>query len=105
MFPSPSAHIGNCPLCSGSLTLESVRPGPFDCPNCLKRIMPVRRPTYLWLRTLLCGVVAVTAARLHGFEWSFLIFVVALYAIPVLLLWDGIIFRLIPPTKFQAVPS
>ncbi len=44
-------------------------------------------------------------ARLRGFDWSFLIFVVSFYALPMLFLWDVIVFKLFPPTKFESVSS
>jgi energy-coupling factor transporter transmembrane protein EcfT len=53
-----------------------------------------------------CGVIAVVTARLRGWEdWSFLIFVVSFYALPVFVLWDTIVFNMFPPRKFEAVPS
>ncbi len=103
-FPSPSDALGKCPACDGTLTLETIRPVPFDCPHCGKSIRPSHRRSYLWLRGVLCGVVAITAAKLRGFDWSFLIFVVSLYAIPVFFLWDIIVGRMFPPTEFEPVP-
>jgi len=47
----------------------------------------------------------VATARLRGFDWSFLIFVVSFYALPMLFLWDVIVFKLFPPTKFESVSS
>ena len=44
-------------------------------------------------------------AKMSGFDWSFLIFVVSFYAIPVFILWDVIVFKLFPPTKFKPVSS
>lgn len=98
-------RVGECPECKGILTPHTIRLGPFNCPYCTKYIRPVRRPSYLWLRFLVCAVIAVATAKLRGWDWSFLIFVVSFYALPVLVLWDLIVFRLFPPTKFEAVPS
>jgi len=47
----------------------------------------------------------VVTARLRRFDWSFLIFVVSFYALPMLFLWDVIVFKLFPPTKFESVSS
>ena len=99
-------RIGDCPECKGILTPETIRPGPFNCPYCAKYIRPIRRrSSYLWLRTLVCGGIAVATAKLRGFDWSFLIFVVSLYALPAFVLWDVIVFKLFPPTKFEPVSS
>ena len=92
-------RVGDCPECKGILTPETIRPGPFNCPYCAKYIRPIRRPSYLWLRILVCGGVAVVTARMRGFDWSFLIFVVSFYALPVFILWDVIVFQLFPPTS------
>jgi hypothetical protein len=70
--------IGECPECNGILTPDTIRSGPFNCPYCAKYIKPIRRPSYLWLRALVCGIIAVVTARRRGFDWSFLIFVVSL---------------------------
>jgi hypothetical protein len=98
-------RIGDCPECKGILTTETIRLGPFNCPYCAKYIRPIRRPSYLSLRILVCVGVAVVTARLRGFDWSFLIFVVSFYALPVFILWDVIVFKLFPPIKFEAVSS
>jgi hypothetical protein len=98
-------RIGDCPECKGILTPETIRPGPFNCPYCAKYIRPIRRRSHLWLRIVVCGVIAVVTARLRGFDWSFLIFVVSFYALPVLFLWDVIVFKLFPPTRFESVSS
>jgi hypothetical protein len=98
-------RIGECPNCKGILTPQAIRLGPFDCPYCARSIKPIRRPSYLWLRTLVCVIIAVGAARRSGFDWSFLIFVVSFYAIPAFVLWDAIVFRFFPPTKFEPVSS
>jgi hypothetical protein len=104
-FPSVSTPIARCPLCQGTLTLETIRASQFDCPHCTKLIRPVHRRSYLWLRGALCAVVAVGAVKLRGFDWSFLIFVISLYALPALFFWDVIVSRMFPPTKFEPVPS
>ncbi len=98
-------RIGECPECKGILTRETIRPGPFNCPYCEKYIRPIRRRSYLWLRFAACGVIAVVTARLRGWDWSFLIFVVSFYALPVLVFWDVIVFKMFPPTKFEPVSS
>jgi len=38
---------------------------------------------------------------LRGRDWSFLIFVVSFYALPVVVLWDTIVFKLFSPKKFE----
>ena len=60
---------------------------------------------YAWLRLSITLAIAIAAAKLRGFDWSFLIFVVSFYAIPVLFVWDSIAFGLFPPTKFRPVHS
>jgi hypothetical protein len=52
-----------------------------------------------------CGTIAVVTAKLRGWPWSFLIFVVSFYALPMLVTWDVLAFRLFPPTKFEPVSS
>jgi hypothetical protein len=59
----------------------------------------------MWLRTSGCLGVAIAAAKLRGFDWSFLVFVIGLYALPVFVFWDTIAFNLFPPTKFEPVQS
>ena len=95
--------IGQCPECLGVLMRDVIRHGPFDCPHCRKQIRPTHRRSYLWLRAITCCAIAIAAVKLRGFEWSFLIFVVSLYAIPAFIFWDVIAFRLFPPTTFEAV--
>jgi len=90
-----------CPLCSGEIPPEDVRLVPFTCAHCGKRIKPADRPSYLWLRTLLCLGIAIGAARSRGWDWSFLIFVIGFYALPVFFLFDRIRFTLFPPKKFE----
>jgi hypothetical protein len=80
--------IARCPVCNGALTRAVIRPGPFDCPHCMKQIRATHSSTYRWARIGVCAAFAVTAARLKGFDWSFLIFVVSLYALPSLMFWD-----------------
>jgi hypothetical protein len=104
-LPSALVRLGECPQCKGILTLETKRPGPFNCPYCGKHIRPIGRRGYLWLRFAVCGVIAVVTARWRGWDWSFLIFVVSFYAFPVLTLWDVILFKMFPPTKFEPVRS
>jgi len=96
-------RIGQCPECNGIFTPDVIRPGPFNCPYCSKYMRPVRRRSYLWLRFAVCGIIAVVTAKLRGWDWSFLIFVVSFYALPVLVLWDVIVFKLFPPKKFELV--
>ena len=98
-------RIAECTECKSILTPETLRPWPFDCPYCAKSIRPIRRPSYLWLRTVVCLFIAVVAARRRGFDWSLLIFVVAFYALPAFVLWDVIVFKLFPPTKFGPISS
>lgn len=100
-----SDQISECPECKGTLTRETIRPGPFNCPYCAKYIRPVHRPRYLWVRGLICVILAVVTARWRGFDWSFLIFVVSFYALPLFVLWDLIVFKLSPPRKFEPVSS
>ena len=98
-------RVGQCPECNGILTPHVIRPGPFNCPYCSKDIRPVRRRSYLWLRFTVCGIIAVVTAKLRGWDWSFLIFVVSFYALPMLVLWDVIVFKFFPPKKFELVSS
>ena len=57
------------------------------------------------MRFASCGVIAIVTARLRGWDWSFLWFVVSFYALPVLVLWDVIVFQVFPPKKFELVSS
>jgi len=41
-------RIAECQECKSTLTPETLRPGPFDCPYCAKFVRPIRRPSYLW---------------------------------------------------------
>ena len=97
--------VAKCPICDGVLTRVVIRPGPFDCPNCLKQIRPIRGPGYRWVRGGLCAALAITAARLKGFDWSFLIFVVSVYAFPALFFWDIFTLDLAPPMRFEPTRS
>ena len=45
------------------------------------------------------------AARMRGFDCSFLIFVVSSYALPVFIAWDVIVLKLFPFAKFEPVSS
>src|SRR4051812_34457612 len=101
-FPTASS-IARCPLCDAAVSRDAIRPGPFDCPHCAKQIQPSHRPGYLWLRGALCVALAVAVAKLRRFDWSLLIFVVSLYAIPAFLFWDAIAFKLFPPKRFEPV--
>jgi hypothetical protein len=100
-----SLGIAKCPNCGGALNRTAIRAGPFDCPHCLKEIRPVRAPSYRWVRGGLCAVLAIGAARLKEFDWSFLIFVVSLYALPALFFWDIFAMDLSPPMRFEPAQS
>ncbi len=39
-------RIGDCPVCKGILTPETIRPGPFNCPYCAMYIRLIRRRRY-----------------------------------------------------------
>lgn len=67
-IPSES-RIGKCPLCEGVLTPHVIRPGPFDCPHCLKRIQPKRGRVYAWSRICVTLAFAIVVARTRGFPW------------------------------------
>jgi len=99
------AGIAKCPICDGTLTRLAIRPGPFDCPHCRKQIRQIQRPSYRWARIVLCAGFAITAAKLKGFDWPFLIFVVSVYALPALFFWDILALDLFPPIRFQATKS
>lgn len=93
--------VARCPVCSGTLTRTVIRPGPFDCPHCMKQIRATHSSTYRWARIGICAAFAITAARIKGFDWSFLIFVVSLYALPSLVFWDILALDLFPPVRFE----
>jgi hypothetical protein len=97
--------LAKCPLCDGVLTRLAIRPGRFNCPHCLKQIRPVRQPGYRWARFGMCAAFAITLARLKGFDWSFLVFVVSVYALPALFFWDILALDLYPPTRFEPTRS
>jgi hypothetical protein len=100
-----SLGLAKCPICDGALNRAAVRPGPFDCPHCLKQIRPIHRPIYRWARGGLCFALAIVAAKLKGFDWSFLIFVVSAYALPAFFFWDVLAVDLSPPTRFEPTHS
>src|SRR5581483_904721 len=102
---SPGSPVGTCPLCGGILTREVIQPVPFDCPHCSARIRPSHRPSYLWLRFTVTVGIGIAAARLRGFDWSFLVFVVGFFALPALFFWDAIVWRLFPPRRFEPAPE
>ena len=105
---SPRLHsigLARCPICDGVLNRAAVRPGPFDCPHCLKQIRPIHRPIYRWARGGLCLALAIFAAKLKGFDWSFLIFVVSAYALPAFFFWDIFALDMFPPTRFEPTRS
>ena len=112
-FPSRSSALpGGLPsralpksICDGVLNRAAVRPGPFDCPHCLKQIRPIHRPIYRWARGGLCLALAIFAAKLKGFDWSFLIFVVSAYALPAFFFWDIFALDMFPPTRFEPTRS
>ena len=97
--------IAKCPICDGTLTRLAIRPYPFDCPHCRKRIRQIHRPIYRWARVALCAAFAITAAKLKGFDWSFLVFVVSAFALPAFFFWDILALDLFPPVRFQAAES
>jgi hypothetical protein len=96
-----SIGLAKCPICDGVLTRVAIRPGRFDCPHCLKQIRPIHRPIYRWARGGLCLALAIFAAKLKGFDWSFLIFVVSAYALPAFFFWDVFALDMSPPTRFD----
>ena len=96
-----SLGVAKCPVCGGALTRWAMSPYFFDCPHCLKQLRPSHRRAYRWARWGLCGALAIAAARLKGFDWSFLVFVVAFYALPVFFFWDVFALDLSPPTQFE----
>lgn len=104
----PTLHtigILSCPICSERLTRIVIRPAPFDCPHCVKQIRPIRTRRYRWVRAVVCGGIAIATAKLKGFDWSFLVFVVSVYAIPALLLWDIFALDLQPTIRFEPTQS
>jgi hypothetical protein len=100
-----SIGLAKCPICDGVLTRLAIRVGSFDCPHCLKQIRPIHGPSYRWVRGGLCAALAIVAARLRGFDWSFLIFVVSAYALPALFFWDIVVLDLSPATRFEPARS
>lgn len=104
----PTLHVigmARCPICNGMLTRLVIRPSAFDCPHCLKQIRPIRTRTYQLVRGAICGGLAITAAKFKGFDWSFLIFVVSIYAVPAFLLWDIFALDMHPPLRFEPSQS
>jgi len=49
--------------------------------------------------------IGIAAAKLRGVEWSWLIFVVAFFAIPAFFFWDAIVWSLFPPHRFEPAPQ
>lgn len=104
-LPIVSLGLLKCPLCEGSLTRFCIRPGPFNCPNCLKQIKATRTPAYKWARIGICAALAIAVSRLRGFDWSFLVFVVSIYALPALFFWDIFALDLAPALVFEPTRS
>jgi uncharacterized protein (DUF983 family) len=97
--------VARCPNCGAALTRPTVRLGRFDCPECLKQIQPVHRSSYWWVRGGVCAALAIGAALLKGFPWSFVVFVVCFYALPAFFFWDIFVMDLLPPLRFERTQS
>lgn len=92
--------MGACPLCNRTLYGEDIRFGKFACPGCHRMLKPKRFPGYHWLRLAVCYGAGLAYAWTHGWNGSFVIFVVSFYALPALVLWAVIEVRLFPPKMF-----
>ena len=101
---TPSA-LPDVQFVMGYLTERPFARVRLDYPHCLKQIRPIHRPIYRWARGGLCLALAIFAAKLKGFDWSFLIFVVSAYALPAFFFWDIFALDMFPPTRFEPTRS
>ena len=99
----PCAGPRICPLCKGELLSEDVPPGKFTCKHCCKLLQPSYFRGYLWVRGLCCGAGGVIWAFHSRFGGSFLVFVIALYALPLMVAWDLIVQKLFLPKRLEPV--
>ncbi len=102
MLPAPS-ESGFCPLCHAELPPELIRRLRFDCPQCGKTLQGVRSTAYKLVRGLFIVAFGIVGAMKAGFEGSFLVFVVAFYALPGIFLWESVAQWLFPAKTFEPV--
>ncbi len=96
-------RMPRCPSCDCLLTRLQTRGRRFDCPGCGTALQPLRTPAYRWLRLLGCYGAGIAAARLRGWDWSFVVFVVSFYAFPAALLFDSVVVNFFPASQFELV--
>ncbi|HSB74895.1 MAG TPA: hypothetical protein VLC12_04550 [Terriglobales bacterium] len=90
-------------MCGWALTPVQAQGLIFDGPACSSRLRPKRRPAYRWLRIIASYGAAAAAARMRGWDWSVIIFVVSFYAVPALFLFDSIVLNFFPAKEFEAI--
>ena len=90
-----------CPLCHGFLLPKDIRVFRFDCPHCLKTLTPCYFPGYSWIRALVCIGIAIAFAWHRGWHDSSIIFVLSLYALPIMFLWDLTVHTFFLPKNFK----
>jgi hypothetical protein len=100
----PCAEPRICPLCGGKLLSQDIPPGKFNCKHCVKELQPRFFRGYVWVRGLCCCAVGGTAAWHAGYGGSFIVFVIGVYALPVLIAWDLIVNKYLLPKQLEAVP-
>src|SRR6185437_3937296 len=97
--------VGTCPACNSVLRLRDIRLGQFNCPQCSKALRPVLTGARRWLRVIVPVGTGFAYAWTHGWNDSFIIFVVSLYIVPAMLVWGSLEINFFPPRKFEPVGS
>lgn len=94
-----------CPACDYLFLPSQTCQQRFDCPGCGTTLRPLRKPLYRWLRLAGCYIAGIAAARIRGWDWSLIVFVVSLYAFPIAVLFDSIVLNLFPAKQFETLPD
>ncbi len=98
-------RVPHCPACDCLLLPPQTHLLRFDCPGCGATLRPRRKPVYRWLRVAACYGAGIAAARLRGWDWPFIVFVVSLYTLPAAFLFDSIVLNFFPAKQFETLPG
>ncbi len=91
-----------CPACQKQI--ETGGAEMFKCPHC-STLLRAQRPRGYWtIRVIVCFGTAAIWAWKRGWDASFVIFVVAFYAIPVMIAWGYIQGTFFPSKRYEAIP-
>lgn len=96
-------RMPRCPSCDCLLNPLQTRSRRFNCPGCGATLQPLRTPAHRWLRLLGCYGAGAAAARIRGWDWWFIVFVVSFYAYPAVLLFDSVAVNFFPARQFEVV--